>query len=152
MTHFNMDIKRISPFLSVSPQIDTTHVKQIAAQGFRTIINNRPDKEKVDQPLASDLAVEAVSHGMVFINQPVISGNVTIGDSERFAAELHLAEGPVLAFCRSGTRCTILWALSAARHREVDVIMSFASSIGYDLKKYREHLQQVAAFHKLAGG
>jgi len=147
----NMEIKRISRFLSVSPQIDTGHVRQIAAQGFRTIINNRPDKEKVDQPLASDLAVEAVSHGMNFVNQPVISGNVTIGDSERFAVELHRAEGPVLAFCRSGTRCTILWALSEARHREVEVIMRFADSIGYDLKKYRQHMEQIAAFHKLAG-
>jgi len=146
-----MEIKRISPFLSVSPQIYTGHVKQIAALGFRTIINNRPDKEKVNQPLANNLEVEAVSHGMVFVNQPVISGKVTIGDSERFAAELHLAEGPVLAFCRSGTRCTILWALSEARHREVDVIMGFANSIGYDLKKYREHLEQIAAFHRLAG-
>jgi sulfide:quinone oxidoreductase len=145
-----MEIKKISPFLSVSPQIETGHVRQIAAQGFRTIINNRPDKEKDNQPLASDLSAEAVSQGMVFINQPVISSNVTIGDSERFAAELHLAEGPVLAFCRSGTRCTILWALSEARHREVDVIMRFASSIGYDLKKYRENLEQIAAFHRLA--
>lgn len=145
-----MEIKKISPFLSVSPQIETGHVRQIAAQGFRTIINNRPDKEKDNQPLASDLSAEAVGQGMVFINQPVISDNVTIGDSERFAAELHLAEGPVLAFCRSGTRCTILWALSEARHREVDVIMSFASSMGYDLKKYRENLEQIAAFHRLA--
>jgi sulfide:quinone oxidoreductase len=144
-----MEIKRISRFLSVSPQIDTGHVRQIAVQGFRTIINNRPDREKINQPLARDLSAEAVSHGMVFVNQPVISGHVTIGDSERFAAELHLAEGPVLAFCRSGTRCTILWALSEARHREVDEIMSFASSIGYDLKKYRENMEQIAAFHKL---
>lgn len=146
-----MEIKRISPFLSVSPQIYPAHMEQIATRGFRTIINNRPDNEKDNQPLADDLAVEADRHGMIFINQPVISGHVTIRDSEKFAAELHLASGPVLAFCRTGTRCTILWALSEARHLDVDVIMSFVAGIGYDLKNQREKLQQIAALHKLGG-
>lgn len=146
-----MKIIRISAFLSVAPQISPAHIERIASLGFRTIINNRPDKEKADQPLAAELAFEAGKHGLAFINQPVISGKVTTRDAEEFAAELHLAKGPVLAFCRSGTRCTILWALGAARHRDVDLIMSFASGIGYDLKNYREKMEQIAAFHKLGG-
>ena len=140
-----MEIKRISPFLSVSPQIYTAHIERIASLGFRTIINNRPDKEKANQPLAVDLAAEADRHGLIFINQWVLSGKVTIENSTDFADELERAEGPVLAYCRSGTRCTMLWAYSEARHRELDEILSFALSIGYDLKKYRELMEQIAA-------
>ena len=140
-----MKIKRISSFLSVSPQIYPKHIERIASLGFRTIINNRPDKEKADQPLATVLADEAARHDLIFVNQPVISGKVTAQDSADFAVELERAQGPVLAFCRSGTRCTMLWAFNEARHGDLAVILSYALSVGYDLKKYRETLEQIAA-------
>lgn len=139
-----MDIKRISPFLSVSPQIYPAHLEKIAALGFKTIINNRPDRETDDQPLAQELSAEAAKHGMVFINQPVIPGQVTKSDAENFANELKRVKGPVLAFCRTGTRCTMLWALNEARHMDADVILSFASSIGYDLKAHRSTFSYIA--------
>jgi len=145
-----MDIKRISPFLSVSPQIYPAHVEKIAALGFKTIINNRPDRETDDQPLAKELSAEAAKNGMVFINQPVIPGHVTKQDAENFATELSRVEGPVLAFCRSGTRCTMLWALNEARHMDADVITSFAASIGYDLKGHRATFRYIASL--AAGG
>lgn len=140
-----MEIKRISSFLSVSPQIYPAHIERIACLGFRTIINNRPDLEKANQPLAIVLADEAARHDLIFVNQPVISGKVTAQDSADFAVELERAKGPVLAFCRSGTRCTMLWAFNEARHRDLDVILSDALSVGYDLKKYRETMEQIAA-------
>lgn len=139
-----MDIKRISPFLSVSPQIYPAHLARIAELGFKTIINNRPDKETDDQPLAAELQAEAAKHGMVFINQPVIPGHVTRPDAQNFADELSRVKGPVLAFCRSGTRCTMLWALNEARHMDADVILSFAASIGYDLKAHRSAFKYIA--------
>jgi len=140
-----MEIKRISSFLSVAPQIFLADVRKIASLGFQTIINNRPDNEKANQPLAIELAAEADRHGLIFVNQWVISGKVTIENSTDFAGELERAKGPVLAFCRSGTRCTMLWAYSEARYRDLDVIMSDALSIGYDLKKYRDLMEQIAA-------
>lgn len=140
-----MDIRRISPFLSVSPQIFPANLERIAALGFRTIINNRPDGEVDGQPPASELAAEAAKYSVVFINQPVLSSGVTIRDAENFADELKTAEGPVLAFCRSGTRCTILWAFSEAYHMDADAILNFANSIGYDLKKYRQTMDQIKA-------
>ncbi len=140
-----MEIKRISSFLSVAPQIFLADVGKIASLGFQTIINNRPDNEKANQPLAIELAAEADRHGLIFVNQWVISGKVTIENSTDFAGELERAKGPVLAFCRSGTRCTMLWAYSEARYRDLDVIMSDALSIGYDLKKYRDLMEQIAA-------
>jgi sulfide:quinone oxidoreductase len=140
-----MDIKRISPFLSVSPQIYAAHMERIASMGFKTIINNRPDKETDDQPMADDLVAEAAKNGIVLINQPVISGNVSYQDAVNFAAELKRAKGPVLAFCRSGTRCTTLWAFNEARHMDADVILSFAMSIGFDLNGQRQNLERIAA-------
>jgi len=139
-----MDIKRISPFLSISPQIYPAHIEKIARAGFKTIINNRPDKETDDQPMAAELAAEAAKNGIVFVNQPVIPGRVSLEDALDFAAELDRAKGPVLAFCRSGTRCTTLWAMKEARHMDADVILNFAMSIGYDLKGHRENFEQIA--------
>jgi len=139
-----MDIKKISPFLSVSPQIYPAHIERIAAAGFKTIINNRPDRETDDQPLTAELAAEAAKHGMVLVDHPVIPGMVSADDASRFGGDLETARGPVLAFCRTGTRSTTLWAMSEARHMDVDVILSFAKSIGYDLSGHRDELLQIA--------
>ena len=140
-----MEIVKISPFLSVASQIEIVHVRQIAAQGFRTIINNRPDDEVDNQPRAQELAAEATQYGLIFIDQPVISGKVTIGNAEDFGAELSRVEGPVLAFCRSGTRCTTLWAYNEVRRVDVDIVLSFAKSIGYDLESHKETLHKIAS-------
>jgi sulfide:quinone oxidoreductase len=138
-----MDIKKISPFLSVSPQINVADLRKIAARGFRTVINNRPDGEAEGQPLNTDLADEAKKSGLVYVYQPVSSKMVTDGDAVDFATELDRARGPVLAFCRTGTRCTILWALNEAHHMDADDLMRFARSIGIKLKGERERLAQI---------
>lgn len=140
-----MEIKKISPFLSVSSQIYPADMERIAALGFKTIINNRPDGETDGQPSAQDLAAEAADNGMVFIDQPVISGKVTGRDAAAFTEELKRARGPVLAFCRSGLRCTTLWALNEARHMDADYIMSFALSIGFNLKGQQKDIEQTAS-------
>ena len=92
-----MEVKRISPFLSVSPQIYPAHVERLAAQGFKTIINNRPDNETDDQPLGEELAAEAAKHDMEFINIPVISGELTELDVKEFGEAMQRVTGPQLA-------------------------------------------------------
>jgi sulfide:quinone oxidoreductase len=129
-----MDIKKISPFLSVSPQITAADVGILATQGFRTIICNRPDGEADDQPAMASIGAAAERHGLRFHEQPVKSGQLTDDDVDRFAALLELAEGPVLAFCRTGTRSITLWALSEARHLSPDSILASARNQGYDLE------------------
>ena len=103
-----MEVKQISPFLSVSPQIYPAHIERLAARGFKTIINNRPDNEADDQPLQAELAKEAARHGILFINIPIIPGQITEANIKEFGKELFRVQGPVLAFCRSGTRSTCL--------------------------------------------
>ncbi|HEY5774626.1 MAG TPA: TIGR01244 family sulfur transferase [Xanthomonadales bacterium] len=140
-----MEIKRISPFLSVSPQIYPAHVERLAAQGFKTIINNRPDNETDDQPLVEELSAEAAKHGIEFINIPVIPGEVTEENIKEFGDAMSRVTGPVLAYCRSGMRSTSLWALYEARHMGSDAIINFASTIGYDLSWQQEILDEALA-------
>ncbi|MFN2167516.1 MAG: TIGR01244 family sulfur transferase, partial [Anaerolineae bacterium] len=137
-----MDIKKISPFLSVSPQITTADVGILATQGYRTIICNRPDGETNDQPTMASVQAAAERHGIRFHEQPVKSGQVTDDDVDRFAALLGDAEGPVLAFCRTGTRSITLWALSEARHLSADSILAAAQTQGYDLEGLRARLDE----------
>ena len=140
-----MEVKRISPFLSVSPQIYPAHVERLAAQGFKTFINNRPDNETDDQPLVEELSVEAAKHGIEFINIPVIPGELTEQNVKEFGDAMKRVTGPVLAYCRSGMRSTSLWALYEARHMGSDSIINFASTLGYDLSWQKEHLDEALA-------
>ena len=140
-----MEIKRISPFLSVSPQIYAPHVERLATQGFKTIINNRPDNETDDQPLVEELSAEAARHGIEFINIPVIPGELTPQNVKEFGEAMSRVRGPVLAYCRSGMRSTSLWALYEARRMGSDTIINFASTIGYDLSWQKEHLDEALA-------
>lgn len=139
-----MDIRKISTLLSVSPQIYPAHIAGIAARGFKTIINNRPDREVDDQPMADELAAEAARQGLIFINLPVISGRITEQNIVDFAAELDRAQAPVLVFCRSGMRSTILWGLTKAGHMDAGAIINLAASIGYDLKGQQENFERIA--------
>ena len=138
-----MEVKKISPFISVSPQIYPVHVERLALLGFKTIINNRPDNETDDQPMEAELAEEAEKVGIEFVSIPVISGALTDQDIKDFGDSMDRVTGPVLAYCRSGMRSTSLWALYEARHMGSDAIIQFASTIGYDLSWQKEHLDEV---------
>jgi sulfide:quinone oxidoreductase len=137
-----VDIKKISPFVSVSPQISVTDVGILASQGYRSIVCNRPDGEADDQPLASELAAAAERHGMEFHYQPVVSGQLTDADVSDFGALMASLDGPVLAFCRTGTRSITLWALSEVRHITVEGVLAAAREQGYDLEGLSPRLQE----------
>jgi sulfide:quinone oxidoreductase len=139
-----MEIKQISPFLSVSPQITAADVGILASRGFRTIVCNRPDGEADDQPSADEIGAAAARHGLTFHAHPVRAGQVSDDDVTRFAAVLRESEGPVLAFCRTGTRSISMWALSEAHHLAIDAILSTAQSLGYDLTSLTERLAERA--------
>jgi sulfide:quinone oxidoreductase len=139
-----MDIKKISPFFSVSAQISPADVGVLASQGFRTIISHRPDGEADDQPGTEELRDAAARHGLAFHAQPVRAGQVSDDDVSAFASLLDGAEGPVLAFCRTGTRSITLWALVESRHLSTSAVLATALSQGYDLEGLRERLDDRA--------
>lgn len=137
-----MDIRKIDDTISVAPQITYTDVAEAARLGFRTLVANRPDKEEFGQPAMSDIEAAALENGMTWVYMPVESGNISDEDVDRFGAMIQDSEKPVLAFCRSGTRCTVLWALNAVRTSPAQDIFDKARSAGYDISGLAPRMAQ----------
>jgi sulfide:quinone oxidoreductase len=133
-------IAKLSPFLSVSAQISETDVGALAAGGYRAIINNRPDNEGEGQPSSAALAAAAGRHGLDYRHLPVEPGKVTDADIAAFAKALAELRGPVLGFCRTGTRSATLWSLAEARHLDPEAIMAVTTEAGYNLEALRPRL------------
>ena len=135
---------RIDATISVAGQLDAADMAEAAAQGFRLVINNRPDGEAPDQPPGAAIARAAEAAGLSYIAIPV-AGGVAMPQVEAMVTALAGAGGPVLAFCRSGTRSTHLWAMAAAaRGGDPDIIVGAAAAAGYDIAGLTPVLQQLA--------
>lgn len=128
-----MKCNRIDDNLSVSPQILVEDLPELAAEGYRAVICNRPDGEGGDQPSFKEIERAARQNGMEARYLPVESGLVRDENAEDFAEAMHSLPGPVLAYCRSGTRSATLWALSEAKHRPLPEILGKTKAAGYDL-------------------
>lgn len=117
----------------------------IAAQGFAVIINNRPDGEAPGQPGGADVAAAAEAAGLAYHAIPVGQQGFAEAQVSAMRAALADAQGPVLAYCRSGTRSTCLWALAAAAEgAPFDPLQEKARAAGYDLSPLRPLLEQLA--------
>ena len=128
-----MDLRKITDLLSVAPQIALDDIGELASCGFKTLICNRPDNEDPGQPTAESIAEEAARHGLEFVHQPVVPGGVTVEDIAEFGRLTQQSDSPILAYCRSGTRCSTLWALAeASGERDIDEILDLTASAGYD--------------------
>ncbi|MCG7199594.1 TIGR01244 family sulfur transferase [Marinobacter pelagius] len=139
-----MDIRKIDDTISVAPQISVDDVAEAARLGYKTLVANRPDHEEPGQPSMADIEAAAKAEGLDWVYMPVQSGNITDEDVDRFAPMIREAEKPVLAFCRSGTRCTVLWALSAARSAPAQDIFTKARNAGYDISGLAPRMAQQA--------
>ena len=128
-----MEIRKITEGLSVSPQIVAADLPALKAAGFRAIICNRPDAEAGDQPGHEEIRDAAAAEGLEFRFLPVTPGVVTDETAEAFGAALTELPGPVLAYCRTGTRSTTLWSLSEAPRRPLPEILALAKKAGYDM-------------------
>lgn len=128
-----MTPKKLTDDLSVSPQIQPGDVAQVAAMGFKSIISNRPDGEVAGQPAFSEIEREAKANGLTARYIPLESGKLNEEAVVDFGLALAELPKPILAYCRSGTRSTMLWALSEAGHLSIDDILSKASAAGYDM-------------------
>jgi uncharacterized protein (TIGR01244 family) len=133
-----MQIHQLTDQLSVADQISPDDFAGLAAAGFRSIVNNRPDGEGEHQPANAVLAAAAERHGLAYRYLPVISGQLSDRDANDFADALRHMPAPVLAFCRTGTRSSSLWALQA--DGSVDTILATARAAGYDLSALQSHL------------
>ena len=103
-------INALTPDFAVAPQMNPDDMASVAAAGFKSVIINRPDYEGgPDQPTAASVRAAALEAGLQVVFQPVISGGMTRDDVVRFAELLETLPAPVLAYCRTGTRCTNLY-------------------------------------------
>lgn len=137
-----MEIRQLSPQYAVSPQIDVADVAAIAAAGFGTIICNRPDAEipSTHQAAAIQAAVETAGLHFV-VNEVTHQGlNDAIVDLQR--ASIDGSDKPTLAYCASGTRSTIVWALGQAADHTADELLSAAYDVGYDIGGLKPELER----------
>lgn len=135
-----MDIRQITPAYFVSPQIDPADLPAIAEAGFTCVICNRPDGENPPSHQAEAMAQAAEAAGVAFKVLPLTHQTMT---PDNVAAQMGFvadAPGKVLAYCASGTRCTVIWALGQAGTLSVDDILATAQKGGYDLEGLRPTL------------
>lgn len=104
-----MDIKQLSPAFSATAQLNPAQMLDCKQRGFAVILNNRPDGEVPNQPSSSELAEAAKSSGLGYAYLPIEPGKMTDCDARELGDIVAAADGPVLAFCRSGARSTQLW-------------------------------------------
>ncbi len=145
-----MQTKRLTDSLSVAGQIVPADIVILASQGFRSVINNRPDGEAADQPAGESLASAARQAGLDYRHIPIIPGQLQDRQVTVFTEALAQMPGPVLAFCRTGTRSTTLWALGAVHSGKcgVENVLKTAALAGYDLASIKPRLIQLASSSK----
>lgn len=128
-----MDIKPLDSAVSVSSQIDTAALQGIKDQGFRSIICNRPDGEGADQPTFNEIATAAEALGLETSYLPIVAGKVSDDDAAAFDKALTELPGPVLAYCRTGTRSATLWSLIQSKKLSLADILATTRAAGYDM-------------------
>ncbi len=139
-------VASLSPTVSVSQQILPGEVPALAAQGFTALINNRPDGEAAGQPAGAEIEAAARAAGMAYVAIPIDHSGFGLAQVEAMANALAANPGPVLAYCRSGSRSAHLWALAEAFRGEDPVgLLEAAAAAGYDISVLAGMLRQLAA-------
>ncbi len=127
------DFRRVTDSLSVSPQVTEADMARAAAEGFVLVINNRPDGEDPAQPSSAAIEAAARAAGLDYLHVPV-RGGPTQDQVDAVRAAVEAANGPVLAFCRSGTRSIVTWSIGQALAGEDrETLVNRGREAGYDL-------------------
>ena len=128
------DFRPVTPDFAVAPQIEPEDLAEAAARGFRLVINNRPDGEAPDQPPSAQMQAAAEAAGLAYRYIPV-RGGPGPAEVEAVLTALAEAEGPVLAYCRSGTRSIVTWSVgqAAGGARDRAELIRLGREAGYEL-------------------
>ena len=136
-----MKLAILTPNLSALPQPSVEEIGDLANRGYRSIIGNRPDGEAPDQPKWNDLKAAALARGMDAVHIPVVASQIGAADIRAFREAVERLPKPIAAFCRTGTRSTILWALVNETCLTADERIKIAAKEGYDLEPFRGLLE-----------
>jgi len=138
--------RRLSATMLASPQIGLGDIAEAKALGVTLIVNNRPEGESNDQAPGPEIEAAARAAGMGYLAIPVTHSGFSHPQVAALAEVLERTEGPVLGYCRSGTRSTLLWALArASLGEEPDALAAAAAQAGYDLGPVRAAVDALAA-------
>lgn len=134
-----MEIRHLTDTYAVSPQIAPADVAALKAAGFVRVICNRPDGEIPPALRAEEMRKAVEAAGLEFIDIPILPGNFA---PEIIAAQASAmqAEGPVFAYCASGNRCSVIWAMTLAGKVPAGQLIATAAHWGYNLEPYRDRL------------
>ena len=138
-----VDIIYLEREIAVAPQLVEADFAAIAERGFRSIVAIRPDGEAPDQLPHAQAATAAQRHGLAFRYHPVSSVKAIDDETvEIFARFMDDLPGPILFYCGTGTRCTILWSQAAAARLGVNATLAVARDAGYELEFLRDILRE----------
>ncbi len=130
--------RTLTPDILVAPQICPDDIAKAAQLGVKLVINNRPEDESDDQTPGDEIEAAARAAGLDYVAIPITHAGFSEPQVAAMADALEGAEGPVLAYCRSGTRSTLLWALAeASQGGDPDALTNMAAKAGYDVSPIR---------------
>lgn len=138
--------RQLTETVLASPQIGLAEVAAARDLGVRLIVNNRPEGESDDQVAGSEIEAAARAAGIGYVAIPVTHAGFSENQVRAMSEALGAAEGPVLAYCRSGTRSTLLWALArSSAGEDPERLTELAAAAGYDLAPVRPLMDMLKA-------
>jgi uncharacterized protein (TIGR01244 family) len=108
-------LMQLAPGLTAAGALTADNIEALAASGVKTIVNNRPDNEDPGQLSADEARRLCAAHGIAYHHIPFVAATLTRDDIDAFEQLLMSASHPIVAHCRSGTRSTMIWALTRMR-------------------------------------
>lgn len=139
-----MEIRELKPGYAVSPQIEPGDMAALKAAGFTTVICNRPDVENPAERGSAAMRTAAEAAGLAFVMNPLTHGQLTMEIVDLQRDTIDGSDGPVFAYCASGNRCSILWALAEAGRMPADELIGAAGRWGYQLEGLRPQIEALA--------
>lgn len=139
-----MDLRKITETYTAAPQLEPADMAALADLGVTTVICNRPDAENPAHLQAAAMQQAAEAAGLGFVYNPITGGAMTRDNVDEQADAIAGSDGPVVAYCASGTRSTVAWAFGAAADMPVDEVLAAAAQGGYQLQGLRPDLEAVA--------
>ncbi len=138
--------RQLSPTMFASPQITPDDIDAARELGVALVINNRPDGESPEEPQGAEIEAAAKAAGMSYLAIPISHSGFSEPQVAAMQTALEETDGPALAYCRSGTRSTLLWALAQARAGEpIDATEQAAREAGYDVSPVRPAMDMLAS-------
>lgn len=139
------DFRRLSETMLASPQVTPGDIATAKELGVTLIINNRPDGEADGQPAGAEIEAAARAAGIAYVAIPVTSAGFSQPQVDAMREALAASDGQVLAYCRSGTRSTLLWSLvQASMGNDPEGIAAAAAGVGYDVGPVRPAMDMLA--------